>query len=398
MADEQAVEIDNLEKSLEQGGGAPAAPKPSAAVSTTPLKAIIGVLGVICIVLLATTVHFAEEVDTKTEQVTALNALATKKGPAVENVCHKKKPKAGTLVGTSGSYDFNFTNINCLKDNIIKSTEAGQSGVNVTKGYQGDLSVSAVPIMTPYWQANPPLCPVNVHWHLGAEHFSAGEYDVEVVDGHRRLAAGKQVREGYNCGKEDGSAKFTKEYDWKHCVGMHVGETYEVHWPHSAAGKCNTIHQYQTPFYDGVFCNYAAVELVLKGDVPTQKAIGVQAQVFQIVNDESYYYPNLMRGMIVDGVDKGADMAIYTGSTTGTSRSNTVCSRYAPITWQVDRKCHLISASTFDKMCADMKAQNDDMSDDLHAHGARELVKSEFASNNHATGKNQIKGIGERRH
>merc|ERR1712061_688625 len=74
-----------------------------------------------------------------------------------------------------------------------------------------------------------------------------------------------------------------------------------------------------------------------------------------------------MRGWIVDG-DYGLDIAKYTGSTTGTTRNNEICSRYTPITWQVDRKCHLISASSFDKMCADMKAQRDDMSKDLYAH------------------------------
>merc|ERR1719428_1741503 len=86
--------------------------------------------------------------------------------------------------------------------------------------------------------------------------------------------------------------------------------------------------------------------------------------------------------MIVEG-EYGEDMAYYTGSTTGTTRSNEICSRYTPITWQVDRKCHLISASTFDKMCADMKAQRDDMSGDLYAHGARELVHSNFTADNH---------------
>merc|ERR1712018_667607 len=80
-----------------------------------------------------------------------------------------------------------------------------------------------------------------------------------------------------------------------------------------------------------------------------------------------------MRGMIIDG-EYGQDIGKYTGSTTGTSRSNTVCSRYTPITWQVDRKCHLISASSFDKMCADMKSQHDDMSGDIYPHGSRVLV------------------------
>jgi len=89
-----------------------------------------------------------------------------------------------------------------------------------------------------------------------------------------------------------------------------------------------------------------------------------------------------MRGMIVDG-EFGSDMAIYTGSTTGTSVNNDLCSGYSPITWQVDRECHLISASSFDKMCADMKAQRDDMSEDLHAHGSREVVDDALAATNH---------------
>ena len=111
----------------------------------------------------------------------------------------------------------------------------------------------------------------------------------------------------------------------------------------------------------------------------THDNVGVQSQTFVIVNDEAYYYPDLFKGMVVAG-DYGDDIAYYTGSTTGTTRSNDICSAYSPITWQVDRKCHLISASSFDKMCADMKAQADDMSDDLYAHGARELVSDELAA------------------
>ena len=80
-----------------------------------------------------------------------------------------------------------------------------------------------------------------------------------------------------------------------------LGETYEVHWQHSAAGACGTPNQYQTPFYDGVFCNDAAVAQVLAGNIASYNAIGVQGLVFTIVNDESYYYPDLIRGMIIEG-------------------------------------------------------------------------------------------------
>jgi hypothetical protein len=165
---------------------------------------------------------------------------------------------------------------------------------------------------------------------------------------------------------------------------MHVGETYEVHWPHSTLGACGTPNQYQYPFYDGVFCKATTALLQSLSAQDIAANVGVQGQVFTIINDENYFYPDLARGMIVDSDhDMGTDVAAYTGSTTGTTRSNSVCSAYTPITWQVDRKCHLISASSFDKMCADMLQMRDDMSGDLHPHGARELVWSNLTANNH---------------
>jgi hypothetical protein len=263
-----------------------------------------------------------------------------------------------------------------MQDNVVAALE--QAGANVTKGYVGLINAtSRPPITTSYLEAG--LCPVNVHWHLGAEHLSAGQFDESGVGPthSRRLAAG--ARQGFRCHHYNAAdVKFTTNYTWQHCKGMHVGETYEIHWPHSGAGACGTPYQYQTPFYDGVFCRDGILSL---DPLNTYLKIGVQSQTFTIVNDENYYYPDLIRGMIVDG-EYGKDVGAYTGSTTGTSRSNTICSRFTPITWQVDRKCHLISASSFDKMCADMKTQADDMSDDLHAHGSRELVADQFAANN----------------
>merc|ERR1719403_257422 len=306
-----------------------------------------------------------------------------------ENICKGSKP----IHANATAQDGYFNNIECVdldsEEGVRNALE--QSGANVTAGYQGEIEANATrrPILTSYLEAG--LCPVNVHWHLGTEHYSLGEYDENGTGPNpnstieddpygepdsRRLA---EARLGFRCHKfDENDAKFTTEYTWQHCVGMHVGETYEVHWPHSAAGACGTPHQYQTPFYDGVFCRGGIISL---DPLNTFEKIGVQSQVYTIVNDESFYYPDLIRGMIVDG-DYGQDVAKYTGSTTGTSRNNTVCSRYTPITWQVDRTCHLISASAFDKMCAEMKMQHDDMTDDLHPHGARELVADEHAADN----------------
>lgn len=269
-----------------------------------------------------------------------------------------------------------------------------QAGANVTNGYVGNLDVNGtLPNTKPYWQSG--MCPVNVHWHLGSEHYSYGEYDEggNGPDGNiprpewaeRTLAeAAAEVQDGFRCHHYDASdAKFTTPYDWQHCKDMEVGETYEVHWPHSAAGDCGTVNQYQTPFYDGVFCNLPLEAFMGLAAQDIANAVGVHGQVFTIVNDESYFYPDMIRGMVLDKPrDMGQDIAIYTGSTTGETRNNEMCSQYAPITWQVDRKCHMISASSFDKLCYDMKLQRDDMSDDLHAHGSRELVHNNLTANN----------------
>ena len=79
----------------------------------------------------------------------------------------------------------------------------------------------------------------------------------------------------------------------------------------------------------------------------------------------------------------GLDLTFYTGSTTGDAVNHTVCTTTSPVAWQVDRKCHLISASSFDKMCYDMKMQRDDMTKDMKPDGSRLLVSNAYAANNH---------------
>lgn len=278
---------------------------------------------------------------------------------------------------TCSGAKLDFPNVDCVIGAMVNV--GPQAGANVTKGYQGNMTVDVTPITTPYYQNG--MCPVNVHWHLGAEHLSVGQYD-ENAAGPSNEDLDGGIRQGHQCNVYNASdAKFTKPYEWKYCKSMEVGHTYEVHWPHSAAGACGTPNQYQTPFYDGVFCNLDLEAFSALSPQQIASAVGVQAQVFIVVNDESYFWPDLMRGMIVDG-DLGKDVAMYTGSTTGDGRSNTVCSQYSPITWQVDRMCHMISASSFDKLCYDMLQQRDDMSEDVHPHGSRETVSDELAAMN----------------
>ena len=87
------------------------------------------------------------------------------------NVCKGKKPIHSDPAGTNGY----FNNIKCAIDGVTKALE--QAGANVTAGYTGGMinATDRQPITDPYWKAG--LCPVNVHWHLGAEHLSMGEFD-----------------------------------------------------------------------------------------------------------------------------------------------------------------------------------------------------------------------------
>merc|ERR1712117_761682 len=105
-------------------------------------------------------------------------------------------------------------------------------------GVKGGLNVSGrVPISKPYYQTT--LCPVNVHWHLGAEHRSAGQFDEdgkspenhlvpedENPEDTRRLGSRRYrlrrrlggARYGYACKYfDENDARFTTEYNWQFC-------------------------------------------------------------------------------------------------------------------------------------------------------------------------------------
>ncbi len=258
-----------------------------------------------------------------------------------------------------------------------------QAGADVTWGYKGLMEVDHDPNPNSFVQGG--LCPVNVHWHLGAEHRSAGQYDENGTGPARDQPLSKQ-KPRLRCHHYDADdPKFTTPYVFKHCSEMEVGETYEVHWPHATTGACGTVYQYQTPFIDGVFCNLSHEAFAEMTPQELADNVGAQGQVFTIVNDEDYFYPDLMRGMIVDIDDSkpmGVDLTIYTGSSTGDKFDNKACSPVTPVTWQVDRKCHLISASSFDAMCAEMELQVSDMSSQMKPMGSRDLVADEYAANN----------------
>ena len=57
----------------------------------------------------------------------------------------------------------------------------------------------------------------------------------------------------------------------------------------------------------------------------------------------------------------GIDITAYTGSRTGGTFGDQLgdlfCDPVSPVTWQVDRRCQLSSASTMDKLCLDIKTR-----------------------------------------
>jgi len=247
-----------------------------------------------------------------------------------------------------------------------------QSPADITKGNVGLREPTGV-LIEDY--AEKGMCQTNVHWHLGAEHRSEGEYDVdgadflantyhgEDADVRRRLLSeeGEGPLPGYFCpGYDAEEPMYTEKYAWEYCVDMHVGLTYEVHWPHSSAGHCGHL----TDGLAGLFCQTS-----------TPAFVGVQGQVFQIVNDDAYDVDDLVFGMITDS---DSDIAKYTGSSTGTKYDNEICSAYGGISWHVDRACHKVSAKSFDAMCKYMQEQG--QTADLEPHGSRVLVSPEFVT------------------
>ena len=285
------------------------------------------------------------------------------------------------------------------------STTGAQSATDVTKGAAGDRDPALAPIVD---YNDMGMCTVNVHWHIGAEHRSEGQYDEAAAfdhpnkdtyaGSHRRLASSDGgMRIGHMCtkGKElweandasvrnsDGSVN---EYDWKYCKDMHVGLTYEFHWPHSSLGACQTPWQYQYHFLDGVLCGATqggvdiATAAALLGD--KTHGIGVEGQVFTIVNGMG---GDAVRPTwdVLNGWDRQAakDVAYYQGSTTGDAvqsgaHAGDKCRGTGDlVTWHVDRECHTLEASTMDEMCRRMMIISaDDMSPDVAPHGARETV------------------------
>jgi hypothetical protein len=199
---------------------------------------------------------------------------------------------------------------------------------------------------------------VNIHFHEGAEHKSIYEYDIPA-------GTNDGVNEGgWLCHTEGLSTDQMQPYDFQYCRNVKVGSTYEVHWVYSSGGPEYEDYGGEKILTDGLNDAFA---------LNTNPFIVVQSQALLLVSDDAFDDDNLRWGMT-----NFTDMADYVGSSTGTSYSNENCSPLS-ISWHVDRKCRMLSASSFDNMCRIMNEVHG-MFEDLEPAKPRVLVRPQWAS------------------
>ena len=231
-----------------------------------------------------------------------------------------------------------------------------QSPRDVSNGAPGSLT----PRVAVHDEAPTNYKHVNTHYHLGAEHKS-DEYNTQ----HDTSGAGTtllptQVEYGFYCDNVPlvtglSTAQKT-DYDWLYCRNTRVDRTYEMHWVYSSGGE-------------------GVLSAGLGGAFDTQNnpSVTVRAQVYHIVNDNSGVYDRDDHLEGWNATAAAADSVTYSGSTTGRLFNNDDSCSPFQVTWQVDRKCHLISAKSFDAMCEKMRMRYD-IEADAQPHPSRDVI------------------------
>jgi hypothetical protein len=152
-----------------------------------------------------------------------------------------------------------------------------------------------------------------------------------------------------------------KPYEFQYCKGdVAVGKSYEIHYVHSSAGY--TKEEGTEAEVDGIDDGLGGAA---NGRGLLNPMVVVEAQVFQIVNGADNV-GDMLHGWTVVGHNNSV---MYSGSTTGPSHTNSICSPYV-ITWHVDKDCHLVSPASFDNLCKQMKDMYK-LTADLKPHGSR---------------------------
>ncbi len=259
-----------------------------------------------------------------------------------------------------------------------------QSPRNVTRGSPGEVDTPLVYTPTGAFN-NAAMDPANLHFHLGAEHYSGGQYDVD-FDYGKPPGSTDEETPGRMCSIPMLKAKFgltdaqvDTPYAFQYCRGeTRVGSTYEFHYVHSTGA--DHVPGYSEHLSDGLGGAF---------DFTINPLVLVQAQVFVLINDASgrfdqYNWLNPDEASAFSlrhGWNESLaaeDSAFYLGSTTGTKYGAEICSMYLA-QWEVDRMCHVASAQSMDKLCQWLESSGDETVD-VKPHGARAVVMPVNAS------------------
>lgn len=251
-------------------------------------------------------------------------------------------------------------------------------------------------------EAGAELTLTNVHYHLGAEHKTDEIYDSTLSETFdRETAHGRALSEtprpGFMCPVQEYTAEQLAGYNFSSCKGMEVGKTFEFHFVFSSAGREHGEgDDYQHLITDGL--GSAA-----NGRGLLNPMIIVRALSFLVLNDDEFDVPAFAPGGSYDqavqrNVNDGVDRTLlrhfmdqkdvlapeatdlnnfvrYSGSTTGETYDNEVCSPYT-VSWHVNTKCLEISAKSIDDYCKIMDKYG--VEKDLGVHGSRKLVDAKY--------------------
>lgn len=184
------------------------------------------------------------------------------------------------------------------------------------------------------------LC--NIHFHRNAEH-KADAYSTFVEDGSHS---------GWACREPEAGRLDMEHAEYKGCKGIAVGDTIEVHWVYTT---CDTVSEGVEPLGGGLKACLTST--------CSNPQLRVATQVFVLEKDGDLKFADAP-------INHDDPVVTYTGSTTGTTYSNTHCSPFQ-VTWDVKSTCASLDIDDFSAWCSDNRYN------DNHAHGVRELVTSE---------------------
>ncbi len=179
----------------------------------------------------------------------------------------------------------------------------------------------------------------NIHFHRNAEH-KAAAYSTFVKDGDYS---------GWACQEPTKGRLKNKHAEYKGCEGIVEGDTIEVHWVYTT---CDIVSAGVQPLGGGL-----SACMTTTCSNPELRVIG---QVFLLEKNGDLKFSE-------SPLNHNDQRIVYTGSTTGTSYSNSHCSPFQ-VTWDVKTTCGTLDIDNFSKWCSNNKYN------DNHAHGVRELV------------------------